>query len=128
MRKIFLSLIALLTLAAGASPAWADAYSDTIDVFKKAEKSGSFFQNAYGYAVFPTIGKESPAAAVGANRQSDTRGRSVLRMGTPGLTTHRIRRAEIRLAIMGRMGTPGRWRRAREAGSRGTRRDAGRYG
>jgi lipid-binding SYLF domain-containing protein len=40
-----------------ASLAWADDYADTIKVFKDAGESGAFFQKAYGYAVFPTIGK-----------------------------------------------------------------------
>jgi lipid-binding SYLF domain-containing protein len=35
----------------------ADEYSDTISLFKNAGESGSFFDNSYGYAVFPTIGK-----------------------------------------------------------------------
>jgi len=48
--------IAILLVALMASPAWADSYSDTIDVFKKAIPSG-FFEESYGYAVFPTIGK-----------------------------------------------------------------------
>jgi lipid-binding SYLF domain-containing protein len=39
------------------APAWADEYTDTINVFRKAEESGRFFANAHGYAVFPTIGK-----------------------------------------------------------------------
>jgi lipid-binding SYLF domain-containing protein len=39
------------------SPAWADEYSDAIKVFKGAGESGGFFDTAYGYAVFPTIGK-----------------------------------------------------------------------
>jgi lipid-binding SYLF domain-containing protein len=38
-------------------PAYADKYSDTIDVYKKSEVVQPFFKNAYGYAVFPTIGK-----------------------------------------------------------------------
>jgi len=38
-------------------PAYADKYTDTIDVFKKSEVVQPFFKNAYGYAVFPTIGK-----------------------------------------------------------------------
>jgi lipid-binding SYLF domain-containing protein len=37
--------------------AWADEFQDTIDVFKGAGESGTFFNTAYGYAVFPTIGK-----------------------------------------------------------------------
>ena len=35
----------------------ADDYQKTIDVFHKAGESGAFFNSAYGYAVFPTIGK-----------------------------------------------------------------------
>jgi len=34
-----------------------DKYTNTINVFKQAGESGSFFNNSYGYAVFPTIGK-----------------------------------------------------------------------
>ena len=36
-------------------PAWADEYDDTIAMFKKAEETGKFFADAYGYAVFPKI-------------------------------------------------------------------------
>jgi len=39
------------------APAFADKYSDTVDLFKKAGESASFFTDSYGYAVFPTIGK-----------------------------------------------------------------------
>jgi lipid-binding SYLF domain-containing protein len=35
----------------------ADSYSDTIDLFKNAGQSAKFFNDSYGYAVFPTIGK-----------------------------------------------------------------------
>jgi len=38
-------------------PAWADKYDDAIAMFKKADETGKFFKSAYGYAVFPTIGK-----------------------------------------------------------------------
>ncbi len=48
-----LLVVSLLT----ASLAWADDYDDTIKVFKDAGESGAFLQKAYGYAVFPTIGK-----------------------------------------------------------------------
>ena len=34
-----------------------DKYPETISVFKSAGESGAFFENSYGYAVFPTIGK-----------------------------------------------------------------------
>ena len=36
---------------------WADSYTDTVDLFKNAGRSAGFFNNSYGYAVFPTIGK-----------------------------------------------------------------------
>ena len=35
----------------------ADSYSNTIEVFKKSPAVQPFFENAYGYAVFPTVGK-----------------------------------------------------------------------
>ncbi len=37
--------------------AHADSYSNTIEVFKKSPAVQPFFENAYGYAVFPTVGK-----------------------------------------------------------------------
>jgi hypothetical protein len=36
MHKRFVSILAFLTLAFSATSAFADAYSDTIDIFKKA--------------------------------------------------------------------------------------------
>ena len=51
----FLLLVTVLTL--GGSLALADDYSDTIAVFKKAGESAKFFDNSYGYAVFPSIAK-----------------------------------------------------------------------
>jgi lipid-binding SYLF domain-containing protein len=45
-------LLGLAAAAASAGP-----YSDTVTLFKNAGQSGGFFQNCYGYAVFPTIGK-----------------------------------------------------------------------
>ena len=57
MFKRLLQILALFTVALTITPAWADDYTDTINVFKKAGASGTFFKNAYGYAVFPTIGK-----------------------------------------------------------------------
>jgi lipid-binding SYLF domain-containing protein len=47
-----LALLALFSLAARA-----DDYAETIQVFKSAGESSHFFKKAYGYAVFPTIGK-----------------------------------------------------------------------
>lgn len=57
MLKRILSILALFSLAFAAEPALADDYQNTINMFKKAGQSGTFFKNAYGYAVFPTIGK-----------------------------------------------------------------------
>jgi lipid-binding SYLF domain-containing protein len=37
--------------------AHADSYSYAIDVFKQSDAVKPFFENAYGYAIFPTIGK-----------------------------------------------------------------------
>ena len=56
MNKIFTSLV-LIALTLGGSVASADEYSDTINVFKNAGESASFFNNSYGYAVFPSVGK-----------------------------------------------------------------------
>jgi len=47
-------VLLLCTLASGI--AWADKYSDTIEVFEGAV-TGDFFESSYGYAVFPKIGK-----------------------------------------------------------------------
>ncbi|MBS0578562.1 MAG: lipid-binding SYLF domain-containing protein [Proteobacteria bacterium] len=53
----FLMLLALATLAFAGSLASADEYSDTVGIFKKAGESAKFFDNSYGYAVFPNIAK-----------------------------------------------------------------------
>lgn len=48
----------LLLAALLLSPlAWADKYGDAIASFRAAEETGPFFDGAYGYVVFPTIGK-----------------------------------------------------------------------
>ena len=52
--RAFLMMVALVVPAAAAV---AGGYSDTIDLFKHAGESASFFTTSYGYAVFPTIGK-----------------------------------------------------------------------
>lgn len=57
MIKRLLSTLALFSLVLMASPARADSYQATIDVFKEAVQSSHFFKHACGYAVFPTIGK-----------------------------------------------------------------------
>lgn len=58
MNKKYTLTLALLSLFALATlPARADEYSDTENLFKNAGQSGKMFASAYGYAVFPTIGK-----------------------------------------------------------------------
>ena len=49
----------LLVLPFGTAMADDDAtkYPETVSIFQNAGESGSFFDNSYGYAVFPTIGK-----------------------------------------------------------------------
>ena len=37
--------------------AWADSDADAVDSFRKAGESAVFFDQSYGYAIFPTIGK-----------------------------------------------------------------------
>jgi lipid-binding SYLF domain-containing protein len=55
-RFSILMIMFILALAL-ANPVQADKFTDTVNVFKKSEAVQPFFKNAYGYAVFPTIGK-----------------------------------------------------------------------
>ena len=61
MRKrllVGIGLVALLlTLPASLQAREVQDYSKTIDDFKKIPTVAKFFDGAYGYAVFPTIGK-----------------------------------------------------------------------
>ena len=57
MFKRLTGFLSLAVFALTASWAWADSCSDTANLFRKAGQSGQFFKTAYGYAVFPTIGK-----------------------------------------------------------------------
>lgn len=59
MASIYRSILsALLVLLLPVSiVAQGDVYSQTIETFKKSTAVKPFFANAYGYAVFPTIGK-----------------------------------------------------------------------
>jgi hypothetical protein len=56
MRAILI-LIFLILPVFFLPPAMADDYTETIDVFLKSNAVKPFFNEAYGYAVFPTIGK-----------------------------------------------------------------------
>jgi lipid-binding SYLF domain-containing protein len=53
--NLFFALALFISAAIGG--AYADEYSDIIDVFKKSPQVQPFFKSAHGYAVFPTIGK-----------------------------------------------------------------------
>jgi lipid-binding SYLF domain-containing protein len=60
MRRLRIALwpaLLLMFVSAPSVNALADEYSDTITIFKEAGASAKFFNSAYGYAVFPTIGK-----------------------------------------------------------------------
>jgi lipid-binding SYLF domain-containing protein len=57
MKHLHRLVALLLLLIVPLSHALADEYADTIKVFKNAGESGDFFNNSYGYAIFPTIGK-----------------------------------------------------------------------
>ncbi|MDL1978295.1 MAG: hypothetical protein LWX52_09405 [Deltaproteobacteria bacterium] len=50
-------LIMVMLALALSNPAQADKFTDTIDIYKKSGSVQPFFEGAYGYAVFPTIGK-----------------------------------------------------------------------
>ncbi len=60
MKRMFLfslSLMLLIGASNAAIAAEADEYSKTVKLFKTDETVQTFAKNAYGYAVFPTIGK-----------------------------------------------------------------------
>ena len=50
-------LFAVAVLFGFTAPALADSYQDTIDLFEKSPRVQPFFKSAYGYAVFPIVGK-----------------------------------------------------------------------
>ena len=53
-----LKIVALFAfLCIGGPTAWANTYSDAIKSFSNAGESGNYFKTAYGYAIFPTVGK-----------------------------------------------------------------------
>lgn len=55
--QTILKPLAFAGLVLASALVFADEYSDTVDVFKKAGESAKFFESAYGYAVFPSIAK-----------------------------------------------------------------------
>lgn len=57
MQKQLTTILVFLLFTMPFTSAWADPFQDTIEVFRNAGESGSFFDNSYGYAVFPTVGR-----------------------------------------------------------------------
>lgn len=57
MRNILVTSLITLISFGYSLMAHADEYQDTIQTFKDTQATTSFFKNAYGFAVFPTIGK-----------------------------------------------------------------------
>lgn len=56
MKQILRMLLLLLFFVSLSSNVWADKYSDTMKMFSDAGIA-DLFETAYGYALFPTIGK-----------------------------------------------------------------------
>ncbi len=56
LQRTLVLLLGLAGLGHGAN-AWSDGYDDARKVFQQAGASGTFFDNSFGYALFPSIGK-----------------------------------------------------------------------
>jgi hypothetical protein len=57
MQKFIKVVLLFSFMFVGGQAAWANTYSEAIKVFSNAGESGRYFKTAYGYALFPTIGK-----------------------------------------------------------------------
>ncbi|MBU1342060.1 MAG: lipid-binding SYLF domain-containing protein [Proteobacteria bacterium] len=68
--KFWFSIFFTLLFLSVSTTVMADNYSKTIDVFNKADAVKPFFKEAYGYAVFPKVGKGGivVGAAYGSGR------------------------------------------------------------
>jgi len=55
--RFYVLLVMTILASSFSNLAQADNFSNTIKVFKKFPAVQPFFKNAYGYAVFPTVGK-----------------------------------------------------------------------
>lgn len=56
--KLIKTIFLVTLISAGlCAPAMADSYSKSLSVFKKSPAVQPFFDNHYGYALFPTVGK-----------------------------------------------------------------------
>ncbi|MBN7796790.1 YSC84-related protein [Parahaliea mediterranea] len=57
MRHLIRILMVVTAFSLLVQGARADSYSEALESFKNAGESGKFFDTAYGYALFPTVGK-----------------------------------------------------------------------
>lgn len=57
MQRLFTATLLFLMVSLPAQLVRADDYSDAINSFETAGESGAYFGTAYGFAIFPTIGK-----------------------------------------------------------------------
>ena len=82
MTRTLQTLLATTLVLFAFNSAQADSYSDTRTVFMNAGESAAYFSTAYGYALFPTIGKGgvgiggahgSGRVYVGGNHVGDTK-------------------------------------------------------
>ena len=92
MRKYLavLSVLAGILSASVVSADESDQFTKAIDIYKKSAQTQPFFESAYGYAVFPTIGKGGfvIGAAAGEGRvyrQGEVTGKSSMIKVSVGL-------------------------------------------
>ena len=57
MQSKLISFLAVMVLALSSQFALADKFAEARQVFQDAGESAAFFNNSYGYAIFPSIGK-----------------------------------------------------------------------
>ena len=55
--RLFIGFVLFLSILVSGTAVYADSVANTIEVFKKSPAVQPFFESAYGYAVFPLIGK-----------------------------------------------------------------------
>ena len=55
--SLLIVMMVVILILASSNLAQADKFSDTMSVFKKSKAVHPFIKSAYGYAVFPTVGK-----------------------------------------------------------------------
>ena len=57
IERIGVCLLAMIALSGCISTQVDTPFDNTVELFRQAGQSGEFFETAYGYAVFPTIGQ-----------------------------------------------------------------------